>query len=88
MNLIVKRKSGYEKQLKNIECDALFMFSCVGRLAYYGELLEFEISKVRDILKKPFAGFLTYGEIGSNSINSKSILQNQTMNLVFMKAKK
>ncbi len=77
-----------EEQLKNIECDALFMFSCVGRFAYYGELVEFEISKVRDILQKPFAGFLTYGEIGSNNINSKSILQNQTMNLVFVKAKR
>lgn len=77
-----------DKRLKNIECDGLFMFSCVGRYAYYKELIEFEIAKVSELLKKPFAGFLTYGEIGSNDINTKSILQNQTMNLVFFKVRK
>jgi len=77
-----------EKRLKGIECDGAFMFSCIGRYAYYKELLEFEIAKVSKIIKKPFAGFLTYGEIGSNDIYSKSILQNQTMNLVFFKVKK
>ena len=74
--------------LKNIECDGLFMFSCIGRYAYYKELIEFEIAKVSEVLKKPFGGFLTYGEIGSNDIHTKSILQNQTMNLVFFKVKK
>jgi hypothetical protein len=77
-----------DSRLKDIECDGAFMFSCVGRYAYYKDLLEFEIAKVSDIIKKPFAGFLTYGEIGSNDINSKSILQNQTMDLVFFKVKK
>ena len=81
MNLI-------EKELQNIECDGLFMFSCVGRFAYYNELLEFEIEIVADFLKVPFAGFLTFGEIGSNEIHTKSILQNQTMNLIFFKEKK
>ena len=76
-----------ETQLANIECDGLFMFSCVGRYAYYSDLLEFEIAKVAEYLKVPFGGFLTYGEIGSNMIHTKSILQNQTMNLVFFKEK-
>ena len=80
-----KMMSLIERQLKDIECDALFMFSCVGRYAYYKDLLEFEIEKVADFLKVPFAGFLTFGEIGSNDIHTKSILQNQTMNLVFLK---
>jgi len=74
-----------EKELQNIKCDGLFMFSCIGRYAYYKDLLEFEIEKVSDYLKVPFAGFLTYGEIGSNQIHTKSILQNQTMNLIFFK---
>jgi len=77
-----------EDKLKNIKCDGLFMFSCIGRYAYYNNLLEFEIAKISDYLKVPFAGFLTFGEIGSNKINEKSILQNQTMNLIFFKAKK
>ncbi len=76
-----------ENSLQNIECDGLFMFSCVGRYAYYKDLLEFEIEKVYQFLKVPFAGFLTYGEIGSNSIHTRSILQNQTMNLIFFKEK-
>jgi len=76
-----------EEQLKGVDCDGLFMFSCVGRYAYYGDLLEFEIAKVAEYLKVPFGGFLTYGEIGSNQIHTKSILQNQTMNLVFFKGK-
>jgi len=74
-----------EETLKDIDCDGLFMFSCVGRYAYYKDLLEFEIEKVADFLNVPFAGFLTYGEIGSNSVHTKSILQNQTMNLIFFK---
>jgi len=76
-----------EKVLEDIKCDGLFMFSCIGRYAYYNDLIEFEIQKVADYLKVPFAGFLTYGEIGSNSINTRSILQNQTMNLIFFKEK-
>jgi len=80
MNLI-------EKLLKKVQCDGLFMFSCVGRYAYYKDLLEFEIEKVATYLDVPFAGFLTYGEIGSNNIHTKSILQNQTMNLVFFRGK-
>jgi len=76
-----------ENLLKDVECDGLFMFSCVGRYAYYKDLLEFEIEKVANYLKVPFAGFLTYGEIGSNSVNTKSILQNQTMNLIFFRGK-
>ena len=76
-----------ENSLQNIECDGLFMFSCIGRYACYKDLLEFEIEKVSRFLKVPFAGFLTYGEIGSNSINTRSILQNQTMNLIFFKEK-
>ena len=83
-----KMMSLIEKELKSIECEGLFMFSCVGRYAYYNDLLEFEIEKVSDFLKIPFGGFLTFGEIGSNDINSKSILQNQTMNLIFFKEKR
>ena len=77
-----------DETLKNIDCDGLFMFSCVGRYAYYKELISFEIAKVSEVIDKPIAGFLTYGEIGSNEINTKSILQNQTMDLVFFKVLK
>jgi len=76
-----------EKELAGVECDGLFMFSCIGRYAYYKDLVEFEIEKVYDFLQVPFAGFLTYGEIGSNTIHTKSILQNQTMDLIFFKEK-
>ena len=77
-----------EDKLQNIECDGLFMFSCIGRYAYYGDLIEFEIQKVYETLHKPFAGFLTFGEIGSSEANTHSILQNQTMTLVFFKVLK
>jgi len=76
-----------EQKLKDIKCKGLFVFSCIGRYAYYKELLVFEMAEVSDFLKVPFAGFLTYGEIGSNKVDSKSILQNQTMNLIFFKDK-
>jgi hypothetical protein len=76
-----------EEKLQGIKCDALFMFSCIGRYAYYKDLVEFEIEKVNEVLNVPFAGFLTYGEIGSNTIKTKSILQNQTMDLIFLRKK-
>ena len=77
-----------EEKIKNIECNGLFVFSCIGRYAYYGDLIEFEIQKVYEVLNKPFAGFLTFGEIGSSEENKHSILQNQTMTLVFFKVQK
>ena len=74
-----------EEKIKNIKCDGLFMFSCMGRYAYYGDLIEFEIQKVYETLHKPFAGFLSFGEIGSCDTNKHSILQNQTITIVFFK---
>lgn len=74
-----------EDELKHIKCDGAFMFSCVGRYAYYGDLIEFEIAKLSKYIQ--FAGFFTFGEVGSSSTTHRPILQNQTMNLVFFKEK-
>jgi hypothetical protein len=45
--------------------DALILFSCKGRHAALGPLLENEIEGIYKKWKKPMVGFLSYGEIGN-----------------------
>ncbi len=45
--------------------DALVIFSCVGRLATLGPLINQEIKGIQDIWNVPMAGFFTFGEFGS-----------------------
>lgn len=64
--------------------DALILFSCKGRHAALGPLLENEIEGIYNQWKKPMVGFLSYGEIGN--LEGKSCdFHNETCCLVTIK---
>ena len=68
------------------EPDALILFSCKGRHAALGPLLEEEVSGIYKQWKKPMVGFLSYGEIGN--LKGKSCdFHNETCCLVTIKVK-
>lgn len=66
------------------EADALILFSCKGRHAALGPLIEDEIKGIYDFWKKPMIGFFTYGEIG-HSKNGLCEFHNETCSLVTIK---
>lgn len=51
-----------EKRLP--EADALFVFSCVGRLGTFGPMIETEIEGLAATWGKPMLGFFSLGEFG------------------------
>lgn len=67
------------------EADALILFSCKGRHAALGPLIEDEISGIYDHWGVPMAGFFSYGEIG-NGANGICNFHNETCSLVILKA--
>ncbi len=75
-------------QLRNKaeEADALILFSCKGRHAALGPLIEDEVKGIYDFWKKPMAGFFTYGEIGPTS-NGICEFHNETCSLVLLREK-
>lgn len=68
------------------EPDALILFSCVGRQAAFGPMLEDEVSGIYKKWKKPMVGFLSYGEIG-NFKGKSCDFHNETCCLVSIKMK-
>jgi hypothetical protein len=64
--------------------DALILFSCKGRHAALGPLLENEIEGIYKKWKKPMVGFLSYGEIG-NLEGKTCDFHNETCCLVTIK---
>lgn len=69
------------------EADALVLFSCKGRHAALGPLIEDEIKGIYDYWKVPMAGFFSYGEIGVMD-NGVCDFHNETCSLVVLKEKK
>lgn len=68
------------------EPDALILFSCKGRHAAFGPMLDDEVSGIYQQWKKPMIGFLSYGEIGN--LEGKSCdFHNETCCLVTIKEK-
>ena len=71
---------------KTTEADALLLFSCKGRQAALGPLLDNEINGIYQYWQKPMIGFLSYGEIG-NVENGKCEFHNETCSLVILRRK-
>lgn len=69
------------------DVDALVLFSCKGRHAALGPLLEDEISGIYKFWRKPMTGFFTYGEIGPTK---KGICEfhNETCSLVLLRERR
>ena len=57
-----EQMSEFNKQVPS--ADAVVLFSCKARHMALGEMVEDEISAIRELWKVPLVGFFTYGEIG------------------------
>jgi hypothetical protein len=68
------------------EADALILFSCKGRHAALGPLIEDEIRGIYNYWKKPMIGFFSYGEIGPTKTGYCDF-HNETCSLVLLKEK-
>lgn len=67
--------------------DALVLFSCKGRHAALGPLIEDEVKGIYDFWGKPLVGFFTYGEIGLTK-NGVCEFHNETCSLVAINERK
>ena len=65
------------------EADALILFSCKGRHASLGPMIEDEVEGIFDYWSKPMIGFFSYGEIG-NVKGGTCDFHNETCSLVFL----
>lgn len=74
------------KQLKEQthEADALILFSCKGRHAALGPMIEDEISGIYDHWQKPMIGFFSYGEIGADFTGQRDF-HNETCSLIVLR---
>ncbi len=68
------------------EVDAIILFSCKGRHAALGPLIDDEIQGIYQHWNKPMIGFLSYGEIG-NVKNGQCEFHNETCSLVLIHEK-
>ncbi len=68
------------------QADALILFSCMGRYAAFGPLLDDEIEGIYSHWNTPMIGFMTYGEIG-NTKSGACEFHNETCALVVLKEK-
>lgn len=76
----------YMKNSQAINADALIMFSCKGRHASLGPLIEDELAGIYNAWHKPMLGFLSYGEIGCVK-NGSCDFHNETCTLLILKEK-
>ena len=58
----IEQMSEFNQQIPR--SDAIVLFSCKARHKALGQMVEDEISAVRELWKVPLVGFFTYGEIG------------------------
>jgi hypothetical protein len=73
-------------QTKVPETELALLFSCKGRHAALGPLIEDEIIGLNKHWDAPLIGFFSYGEFG-NAKNGKSDFHNETCSLVLIKEK-
>ena len=80
--------AGFQEMQKGQSHDpeALLLFSCKGRHASLGPLIEDEIAGLYRCWNKPMIGFLSYGEIGCVK-NGFCDFHNETCTLVTLKAR-
>ena len=74
------------KNEKDVQADAVIMFSCSGRKLALGPMIEQEIEKVKDVWESPMAGFFSLGEIGRSGDGSNEF-HNYTSCLAILKEK-
>lgn len=68
------------------DADALILFSCKGRHAALGPLIEDEVKGIYDYWKAPLVGFFCYGEIGITN-QGYCDFYNETCSLLVLKEK-
>lgn len=69
---------------KMTDADALILFSCKGRHAALGPMIEDEIQGIYDYWKRPMIGFFSYGEIGADH-SGKCDFHNETCSLIILR---
>lgn len=74
------------KTEQNAEADALFIFSCAGRLSALGPMAKQENEGLQNVWNTPMAGFYTYGEYGKG-LNGKHEFHSTTCSWVAIKEK-
>ena len=89
LDVIEKTIDNFEgfKQQQAEEADLLILFSCKGRHAAFGPMMEEEVAGIHRHWKNtPMVGFLSYGEIG-NTQGGDFEFHNETCSLVAIKEK-
>jgi hypothetical protein len=74
------------KNEKQLQADALIMFSCISRHLSFGILMKEEIDQVQQVWGAPLAGFFSYGEYGKSK-TGKHEFHNNTCCVVALKEK-
>jgi len=74
------------KNEKQLQADALIMFSCISRHLSFGILMKEEIDQVQQVWGAPLAGFFSYGEYGKSK-TGKHEFHNNTCCVVVLKEK-
>ena len=72
---------------KQLDAEALIMFSCAGRQIALGPYVSEEINGIKKIWDVPMAGFFCFGEIGRVA-NDKIEFHNMTCSLAILKEKR
>jgi len=82
----VIEKANDLKTERNVEADALLIFSCAGRLSALGPMAQEENEALQKLFDAPMAGFYTYGEFGKG-VNGKHEFHSTTCSWVTLKEK-
>jgi hypothetical protein len=82
----VIEKANDLKKERNVEADALLIFSCAGRLSALGPMAQEENEGLQKLFDAPMAGFYTYGEFGKG-LNGKHEFHSTTCSWVTLKEK-
>lgn len=80
----VIEKANDLKTERQVEADALLIFSCAGRLSALGPLAQEENEGLQKLFNAPMAGFYTYGEFGKG-LNGKHEFHSTTCSWVTLK---
>lgn len=82
----VIEKANDLKTERDVEADALLIFSCAGRLSALGPMAQEENEGLQKLFDAPMAGFYTYGEFGKG-MNGKHEFHSTTCSWVTLKEK-
>jgi hypothetical protein len=86
-NVVEQTVAEFSQLHKETEsAEAAILFSCKGRHAAFGPIIEDEISGLYNHWKVPMIGFFTFGEIG-NSSNGVTEFHNETCSMVVLREK-